>query len=433
MMAMPTRRIKPTNYQEVAEQRGFQHLDHLRNKLGYDVKFYAAGDPSWAKINTLYRAAMPSIRHYIQTWYADGLKDLANPINPHRGLPNFNSMASIVRPFMLGAFLDVKVGDTYPTLDLARSAPERGHLVYLVNGPLEVTDWQKQLPRIAGWLGGPWVIGAHDATSITLLQRQPLPATFRFRNAMLNSGHLFAGINTNNHKPVQIPFADLPSGTLLVGAAGSGKSNGLHVLIRSVFANLQAFSAVYLVDGKLGEAFARYRDVHPKVHVLWERQDLWALTAKLAAEREARNRAQTARGIDNARSGYVALIIDEMAVYTQKPSVDGKNPLNKQHSQFLDHLGDLALFGRSSGFRMIISAQQPVADHVPMNVKGNCNTAISFRLPTDQHVTGLFGQIEGLPADPRKLTRGHALIHHGLTGTYDVVQFPLITPPRRHP
>lgn len=411
----------------MSRDHGLSAVFRLQERPDLKIDFWAGPiHPSWANILRLHNAAPVAGRYWVQHWYSSAIRQLANPFPPQKTLPEFSHVPIANRPYALGAFLNLRVGDTFPALDLARSDVDGGRLVYFVNGPLNIADWQPQMPRIASWLGGGWVIENTDATAITLVRRNPLPASFSFRQAMLKAGHIFAGINTTTHRPVHVPIADLPSGTLVVGAAGSGKSNGLHVLLRSVFSNLRMFDAVYLADGKLGEAFARYRDRHPKVKVLWEPEDLWALTERLVEQRKERNRHQTERGIDNARSGFIALVIDEMAVYTQKPSVDSKNPLNKQHLKFIDDLSQLALFGRSTGFRLIISAQQPVADHVPMSVKANCNTTIAFRLPTDQHVTSLFGQIDQLPVDPRKLTQGHALIHHGLAGTFDPVQFPVI-------
>jgi hypothetical protein len=47
-----------------------------------------------------------------------------------------------------------------------------------------------------------------------------------------------------------------------------------------------------------------------------------------------------------------------MGAFTQKPSLDSKNPANKAHAQFIDQLAMLARRGRSAGMRLIISAQE---------------------------------------------------------------------------
>jgi len=38
----------------------------------------------------------------------------------------------------------------------------------------------------------------------------------------------------------------------------------------------------------------------------------------------------------------------------------------------------------------------------------------------------MFGQLDGLPADPRRLLRGHALFKNGLSGDVRHVQFPVM-------
>lgn len=359
-----------------------------------------------------------------------------------RGIPglaprrlDFHALPVDARPYLLAPYIGSLVGQTYPMLCWEQSSPAAGALTYIfTGGPADTEFWTESLPKISSWLGGTWTISASTANTLTLTRRTPLPETIVFNRTMLKRGGLFVGIDTTTHRPAYIPLSDMTSGTFVTGAAGMGKTVALHVILRSIFANLRQFTAVYLVDGKDGVAFSRYSGLHPKIHVLWEDAHVYDLAAKLVVTMQERNTRQRAQGIDNATGDYIALVIDEMATFAAKPSSDSKNPVNKAHAAFIDNLARLAMRGRSTGLRLIISAQSPVAEQVPVPVRANCQTTIAFRVPIDAHATALFGQLEGLPGDPRKLPRGHAVIAHGLQSTYQAVQFPvapLINPRRR--
>lgn len=222
----------------------------------------------------------------------------------------------------------------------------------------------------------------------------------------------------------------MTSGTLVTGASGTGKTNALHILVQSLVANRALFDAIYLIDGKDGVAFNRYRNAAPgKVHVLWKDADVWQLMSKLTAEMRQRNEAQRDKNIDNAISQFIAVVIDEMATFTAKPSVDAKNPDNKLHARFIDDLTQLARRGSSTGLRLIVSAQEPVVEQIPASVRANCLSTLAFRLPIDAHATAVFGQLDTLPADPRRLARGRALFKNGLSSEVHQVQFPVLRAP----
>jgi len=381
----------------------------------------------------LYGCAADPLKQALVARYRNMMRELVDGIHllkrPYR--IDFNTLPHGARPYVLAPFLGHKVGDAYPVLCFEKSAPRRGPLTYLmVGGATDVAFWKRSLPTINAWLGGYWVVKEHTVDSITLAQGTPIPAVIPFDPRTLNHTGLFLGIDTDTGKPVHLPFADMTSGTFIPGASGTGKSNSQHILIQSLLANLDHFTAVYLVDGKDGVAFNRYRDAtSQKVHVLWEEQDLWTLTTELVATMRARNAEQRERNIDNATEDFIAVVIDEMSTFTQRPSSDSKNPDNKRHAQFIDELAMLARRGRSTGLRLIITAQEPVVEQIPASVRANCLTTISFKLPIDAHAIAVFGQLEGLPADPRKLQRGRALVRNGMTGDIRQVQFPVIGAP----
>jgi hypothetical protein len=371
----------------------------------------------------------PAIAARIRAHYEDFLKALASGdevgFEPLR--IDFHKLPHGARPYLLAGFLNIRIGNRHPYLCFDQSSVPGGRLTYVSpGGPIDASVWEQALPIINGYLGDAWSIARVAVDTITLVRRTPLPAVMPFAPSMLKSGHLFIGINVADHQPYYLPLQSMTSGTFIPGASGTGKSNALDLLLQSIFANLEQFAAVYLVDGKDGVSMNRYRSVAPnKVIVLWEERDLWTITSELVATMRARNVAQREANRDNATSDFIAVVIDEMSTFTAKPTSDSKHPDTKRHAQFIDELAMLARRGRSTGIRLIITAQEPVVDQIPATVRANCLTTLAFKLPIDVHANAVFGQLEGLPADPRRLSRGRALLKNGLTGDLHYLQIPL--------
>lgn len=386
-----------------------------------------------AGLAELFQRNPPNIRDRITFEYSWLLRDMIDPLPSIPGPAtkplqiDFHALPLAARPYLIGPYLKVAPGNRFAHVCLARSRPASGHVVLIQpGGPVDADAWRGHLPAISAWLGGNWTLAAQDASTVTLMRREPLPAMIPFNPRHLKRGALFLGIDMATHLPAHIPFAAMSSGTFLPGQSGTGKSNALHVLIASLMANLDQFALIVLCDGKDGVAFRRYEHAHPKVRVIWEERDLWSVTARLVAIMRARNARQRDAGIDNATTGFIALVIDEMPTFTAKPSSDGKSADNKLHAQFLDDLNRIAMRGRSTGLRMLITSQRPVVEQIPASVRANCQTVIGFRLPMDTDATSVYGKIDGLIADPRKLPKGQALVLEGETGAYRSVQLPLM-------
>lgn len=365
-------------------------------------------------------------RAMLRDGYDRLLRALAEP-SPIRRI-DFHALPNGARPYLLGPYLGTLVGGVFPRLCWDSSNIAWGTLTYVFpGGPADVDGWRQRLADISAWLGDTWTLGRTTANTLTLVRRAPLPDSLPFFRNHLRPGALFLGIDAETHQPATLPFAEMTSGTFIPGASGTGKSNALHIIIQSLLGNLHLFQAVYLIDGKDGVAFNRYRNAAPrKVHVLWQDAEVWKLVSELTQVVRQRNEAQREQAIDNATRDFIAVVIDEMATFTARPSVDAKNPDNKLHAKFVDDLTMLARRGRSTGLRLILSAQEPVAEQIPASVRANCLTSISFRLPVDAHATAMFGQLDGLPADPRRLLRGRALFKNGLSGEVRHVQFPVL-------
>ena len=379
----------------------------------------------------------PSNRRFLTLYYEWFLRDMIDPLlpmdipqsmrRPHQ--VNFHTLPHGARPYLLGPYLNIHPGNRFPRLCLERSVPTEGILhIIQTGGPVDAAFWRAQLPTINAWLGRRWVITEVTGSSLSLFQRADLPKVIPMQRAYLRPSELFLGINTETHQPEHLPLSELTSGTFIVGAAGSGKSNATHLVMQSVLANLNLFQAVFCVDGKEGMTFARYRTAAPhKVRILTDEPDLWRLTSQLVAITRQRNATLARMGLDKAPNNFVAVIIEEMSTYTAKPATDDR-ATTKAHAQFIADLSTLARKGRSAGLKILITAQDPTQEQVPTAVRANCQTSIIFRLGIDQHATTVLGGEIPPGHDPRKLTTGRALIKRD-TGTLMTVQFPIVPEP----
>ncbi|HRD74675.1 MAG TPA: hypothetical protein PK264_01870 [Hyphomicrobiaceae bacterium] len=349
---------------------------------------------------------------------------LAGALAPKPLEVDFHRLPMKARPYLLGPFLKLNQGDRFPELDLEHSTATTLVMVH-TGGPVDADLWRAHLPAINAWLNAgvfpfQWTITDHSASILVITRQSQLPPSIPFdRSAHLTAGALFAGIDVTQRMPVHIPFAELSSGTYITGAAGAGKTNAVHILLRSIFANIDLFAEVHLVDGKDGVAFMRYAGLHPKIRVLHDEPDVWALAQRLTVLMKERNIAQRRLGVDKATRDYIALVIDELPTYIAKPP----KAQRAEHEAFLDNMLKIAMRGRSAGIRMMLITQSPVADQIPVTLRTNCSTRIVFRLPEQSHAVSLFGELTPTN-DPRKLTTGQAIVDQSDTGRTTKVQFP---------
>lgn len=382
--------------------------------------------------------AMPLARRFpsalatITQRYAFMLSQIGVPPTP--SIPHsrpvvlrYNTLPRAARMALAAPFLNIRVGDAFPRLDLARSDPDRC-LVYVVTGGMcDPTPWRAHMPALSEWFEGRdsaylWELTDATVDTVTLTRRSPLPRAVAFAPTMLRPGHLYCGIDTTSRLPVHVPFADISSGTLINGVAGSGKSTAVHVLLASVLANAHLFEHLYFLDGKDGTELARYQG-HPKITVIVDEAEAWDLLPKLVATMRERSVAQRTQPGLYRDKGFIGVVIEEMSTFEQKPFL--KDQVAK-HTEFLGRLHELVRKGRSAGFKLWVTTQEP--GQCPVAIRSNLQTVIAFRTPIDQHATMMFGQLDPTN-DPRQLKTGFAHIRDGQRNTIRTVKFPVMPLP----
>lgn len=395
-----------------------QHLGNLKSLTDAAVvQADTQNDARWARTAfaakpellagsvALHARTDPETRRMIEGRYLDLLRNMheapAPGIKPYR--VDFDALPPEARPYLLAPYLGLVVGNSFPRLCLKRSAPERGRLTFVVSGgPVDLTDWRPHLSAVDAWLGGNWTIENHTATTVSLIRRDPLPDIIPFDPAMLKAGHLFLGIDVETRKPFHVPLSEMTH-TLVCGTTGMGKSNGLHVLVRSLLHNIDHFTAVHLVCGKGGVAFRRYTGIHPKVKTYSEPEELWQLTQELVAEMKTRNARMAREGRENTHDGFIALVIDEFGAFNTSDTADRKSAKYKAHEAFMANMMHLGKRGRSTGIRLVLTVQEPTERDISTGIKSVLPTVMAYRLPMVQHATSVFGELQGLPMDPRLL------------------------------
>lgn len=388
------------------------------NRLAGLAEFLQRNDPkhhAW-----IIRAYRSFLREMIQP-----LKVFEGPAPKPRTV-DFANLFWKARPYLIGPYLGIQQNNRWAELDLLASEPENKRIIMTqTGGPVDITLWRSRMADLNAWLScgiwpWTWTITYHSASQVVLTRQSQLPDCIPYDRRYLTSGALFVGIDTTQRTPVHIPFSGLTAGTYIPGTAGSGKTSAMHILLRSIFANLDLFEAVWLVDGKDGVALSRYSHLHPKIRVLYDEADVWQLAQRLTEIMKERNAQQRAQGIDKATSGFIAVLIDELPTFIADPPKAQK----KEHEAFLDNLNKIAMRGRSAGIRLFLISQTPVKEQIPVTLRANCSTVIAFRLPEQAHATSIFGELKALPEDPRKLPTGQAIVLQGESGTTNVVQFP---------
>ena len=80
----------------------------------------------------------------------------------------------------------------------------------------------------------------------------------------------------------------------------------------------------------------------------------------------------------NNKMDYIVLIIDEFA-FTAPRRYDNKQ-MKRLRQKLQGHIMDISMLSRKTGIHLIVALQRPSKDLIPMEIKSNFPTAISFKM-----------------------------------------------------
>jgi len=329
---------------------------------------------------------------------------IENHLDPVFSKIDFHTLPFEGRLMYLGVFLDHKVGGGFPRYDFERSNPIAGEYVYISHhGPADEERWREDLPLVDRYLGGRWNAETLDATSIVLSKRPELPAIIPFERKMLRKGEVLFGFDQLTAEPYYVPLTKLTH-VLVGGQSGVGKSVLLNQCLRSLAYNLDLIDELVLVDLKGGVELSRYKHLSPKIRFIKHYDELPELAESLVATMYQRLDELEQRGELAVKSGFRIVIIDEFAAIQQR-TFKGKEE-KERHQALIANLNLLSQQARAAGIKLWAQLQKPTADNMDTNFRTNLQSVLCFFMPSKLNAASMFGELDGLPADPTKLGKG---------------------------
>ena len=307
------------------------------------------------------------------------------------------------RLMFLPVYLGLMVGKDYPRLDLDRSAPDTSTFVFTTHyGPADAAPWRERLSLINRYLGGAWGATELDGTSIKLWRLPELPAVIPMTPALFRRGEIFFGFDLASGQPYYVPLTKMTH-TLVGGQSGVGKSVMLNQVLRSMLSNLDLIDELILVDLKRVE-LSRYDGLSPKITVVRSYEELPAIVERVLGTMYRRLSELEYNRELAVKSGFTILVIDEYASIEQQVANGKEETADKK--ALTANLVKLSQLGRAAGIRLWAQLQKPTTDNMDSSFRTNLQSVLCFYMPSKVNATQMFGDLDGLPADPTNLNRG---------------------------
>lgn len=308
------------------------------------------------------------------------------------------------RLMFLPVYLGLLVGKDFPRFDFERSDTATGSYVYITHhGPADAAPWRESMTRINRYLGGAWKATELDGTSIKLWRLPDLPAVIPMQPEYLRKGDIFFGIDVATGQPYYVPLSRMTH-TLVGGQSGAGKSVLLNQCLRSMLFNLDLIDELVLVDLKGGVELSRYSRLSPKIRFIKTYDELPALADDLVRSMYARLDGLEQAGELQVKSGFKVVVIDEFAAIQQR--VTRNKEEKERHQGLIANLNILSQQGRAAGIRLWAQLQKPTADNMDTSFRTNLQSVLCFFMMVKANAAAMFGDAEGLPADPTALGKG---------------------------
>ena len=319
-------------------------------------------------------------------------------------LIDFHALPFDGKVLFLAPFLDIKVGGAFPRYDFDRSnVPADEHVFISHHGAADVTPWVAALPLINRYLGGAWKIEPVDGTSVLVARMPALPAVIPFTIDLLRKGRVLFGYNQHTGYPYYVPLDKLTH-ILVGGQSGVGKSVLLNQCLRSLLFNLEKIEELVLIDLKGGVELSRYKHLSPKIRFIKAYDELPDLAESLVATMYERLDALEQSQQLSVTTGFRIVIIDEFAAIQQR--VPKNKDEKERHQALLANLNLLSQQARAAGIKLWAQLQKPTADNMDTSFRTNLQSVLCFFMPSKVNATSMFGELDGLPADPTRLGKG---------------------------
>ncbi|MFW2609573.1 FtsK/SpoIIIE domain-containing protein [Aliarcobacter butzleri] len=208
---------------------------------------------------------------------------------------------------------------------------------------------------------------------------------------------------------------------LVCGESGSGKSNLMHHLLKSIFLNIDFIESIEMIDLK-GTELYRYVN-HQKVNFIDTVEEL--RDRLIIIKQEMNNRFKEMKNNNDQlfKGKYIFIVFDEIG------SV-GTHPDKKLRDEIFSLLIQIFQKGRASKIIGQLYAQKITADSIASGVITNCQSKILMKTDSDFNINNSIGTKESIKkitrVDPDEFPKGRFIYKDGISSEKILIQSPII-------
>ena len=277
----------------------------------------------------------------------------------------------------------------------------------------DIDDWKKYRRQLNLFLERDVELEMISESEIAIVPVDLLPSLFEFNNKYLQHGYLFFGLEARTAKPYYVALKDMPH-MLVIGISGMGKSVFLNQLIQGMLYNLRYIEKIYMVDFKGGVELFPYEKKSDKIRVIYRYEELAAVVSELLEKMYERLERMRKAGVRKWEGSLIFFIVDEYAqIQLYRPADKASK---EKHLKLLADLNSLSMMGRGAGVRILAQIQKGTTDVMDSSFRNNLQSQICFKVKDNLTASGMFGSVEGLPAEPTKLRRGRFIFYDDSIG-----------------
>lgn len=245
-----------------------------------------------------------------------------------------------------------------------------------------------------------------------------LPTFLKFDDIDYKKGYINIGYSSQGI--YYIKLVDITH-LLVCGESGSGKSNLMHHLLKSIFLNIDFIESIEMIDLK-GTELYRYVN-HQKVNFIDTVEELRDRLIIIKQEMNNRFKEMKKNNDQLFKGKYIFIVFDEIG------SV-GTHPDKKLRDEIFSLLIEIFQKGRASKIIGQLYAQKITADSIASGISTNCQSKILMKTDSDFNINNCIGTKESIEKitriDPDSFPKGRLIYKDGISSEKILIQSPII-------
>jgi len=245
-----------------------------------------------------------------------------------------------------------------------------------------------------------------------------LPIAYFFDESEYKKGYINIGFSSKG-----IYYTKLLDVThlLVCGESGSGKSNLMHHLLKSIFINIKSIQSIEMIDLK-GTELYRYR-IHSKVNFIDTVEEVRDRLVVLKKEMNSRFTEMKKNNEQVYKGKFMFIIIDEVGTI-------GTHPNKKLRDEIFSLLIEIFQKGRASKVIGQLYTQSITNDSLNSGVLKNVQSKVLMKTDSDFNINNTIGTKESIEKitriDPDSFPRGRMIYKDGVSSEKILIQAPII-------